>query len=518
MCGGRGGGSLGPMLHSIPFSRIRPTRILLPALAALAVLPAAAGAATIGYEGDALVLRAAPGEANDITLSGEDAPRLSISDGTTYTFPADRCEQSDPQYAIRCDLPASATVRLELGDGDDRLVVNHTVPKGLVVVADGGAGRDDLKAIDDAARNTFSGGDGDDVLRSEGGGDTLRGGAGNDQLLGNGGADVLEGGDGSDKLTGDACGTPAADVLDGGAGYDTLTDWGDCGPGSDRRPVTVTVDGVADDGRPGEGDDVRDLDHLQLYVPATVIGGDGAEAVEVWAPGDTGSSRIEGRGGADDLRSGNGAEVLDGGAGNDRVEGGYGHDTLTGGPGRDELHGDSTAAQCGGNGQSCTLPFGNDVIQARDGEVDEVDCGPGEDRVVADATDVVASDCETVERSGGATGGGTGGGGPAGGGTPDGGAGPATAAMRVTAPGRLQRALRDGLVVRLTGARRGALTVTARLGRKTVAVGRVTVGSGGTATARVRFTPAARRALAKRRSVRLTVKAGALSRSITIKR
>lgn len=492
-------------------------RILVPTLAALALVPATAHAGSITYDGDTLVVRAASGEANDVTLSGENAPRLSISDGHAYSFPADRCAQDDPQYAIRCDV--LGTVRVELGDGDDRLVVNHTAPAGLVVRADGGAGRDELKAIDANARNTFEGGDGDDVLRSEGGDDTLRGGAGDDQLLGNGGADVLEGGDGADRLTGDACGTPAADVLDGGAGTDTLTDWGDCGPGSDRRPVTVTVNGVADDGRPGEGDDVRDLDRLQLFVPATVIGGDGAETVEIYAPGDTGPSTIEGRGGADDLRAGNGGETIDGGAGNDRVEGGFGHDTLTGGPGRDEIHGDSTAAQCGGNGQSCVLPFGNDVVQARDGEVDQIDCGAGQDRVVADAADVVAADCETVERPGGTAGGTAGGGAGPGSGTGGVvGVAPGTPKMTIKVPGRLRLTLRDGLVVKLTGARRGALTVTARLGRKVVATGRVNVGGGGTATARVRFSRAARRSLARRGSVRLTVKAGSLSRSITIKR
>ena len=168
-------------------------------------------------------------------------------------------------------------------------------------------------------------------------------------------------------------------MLDGGAGYDTLTDWGDCGPDSDRRPVTVSLNGVADDGRPGEGDDVRDLDVLRLFVPATVIGDDGVQAVEIYAAADREPSTIEGRGGADDLRAGSGRETIDGGAGDDRIEGGFNHDVLTGGPGRDTIYGDSTAGNCGGYGQSCTIPFGNDVINARDGAADQIDCGPGED-------------------------------------------------------------------------------------------------------------------------------------------
>ena len=43
--------------------------------------------------------------------------------------------------------------------------------------------------------------------------------------------------------------------------------------------------------------------------------------------------------------------------------------------------------------QSCTTPFGNDVIEARDGEQDTIDCGVGEDRAVVDAVDVVAANC-----------------------------------------------------------------------------------------------------------------------------
>jgi hypothetical protein len=282
--------------------------------------------------------------------------------------------------------------------------------------------------------------------------------------------------------------------------------------------VTVTVNGVADDGRPGKGDDVRDLDALSLFVPATVVGGEGDELLEVHAPADSAGSTIDGRGGADTIRTGASRDVLTGGAGPDRVEGGFGNDTVTGGPGRDELFGDSTAAQCGGGGQSCTLPFGNDTIEARDGEVDQVDCGVGTDKAVVDAVDVVADNCETVDRPGAAGPKAT----PAAGGAAGKPAAPgkATAGPRMTikAPGRLRLTLRDGLVVRLTGVEPGAVTVQARLGRKLVAVGRVNVGKGGTATARVRFTRPARRALARRKVLRLTVRAGALSRRFVVKR
>ena len=42
--------------------------------------------------------------------------------------------------------------------------------------------------------------------------------------------------------------------------------------------------------------------------------------------------------------------------------------------------------------------FGNDVIVARDGQVDRITCGAGRDRVVADGSDIVGDDCEVVRR------------------------------------------------------------------------------------------------------------------------
>ena len=470
-------------------------RLLLAALAALVVVPATASAGTITYSGGTLTITAADGEENDLTLGGEEDGRVSISDATISSFPDDRCFQLDPQYAIHCLVPERIVA--EVGDMRDRVTVNHMVPGNPQVEIRGGDGDDDLKAIDGNTRLTLDGGSGKDVLRSEGGGDVLLGGPDRDELIGGAGADHLEGGDGDDTLTGDVCETPAPDVLDGGAGFDTLTDWGDCGPATDRRPLTVTVNGVADDGRPGEGDDVRDLDALLLYVPATVVGTDGANAVEIHTAGDREPSSVEGRGGPDDLRGGDGRETLDGGAGDDRIEGGFNHDVLTGGPGQDVIHGDQTSGNCGGYGQDCTIPFGNDTIHARDGEADQIDCGAGTDTAIVDAKDTVADDCEDVQRSGGGD---------------DGGAGVAVSTRS------LKTALRKGLVVRLTGFAPGAVSVQARAGRRVVATARATVGADGAATARLRFTKQARRSLARKRSVRLAVRAGAARTTVTVKR
>jgi Ca2+-binding RTX toxin-like protein len=474
-------------------------RTIVLAVAALALTPAAASAGTIAYQGDMLVLTGAPGEVNGVTFGGEEAGRLSISDSTSYSFPGDRCTQLDAAYPIQCDIPAG--VRADLGDGDDFVVVDHMVQGNPAVEVLGGGGNDNLKAIDGNTRLTLDGGAGADVLRSEGGNDVLRGGPDGDELIGGAGSDVLEGGDGADKLTGDACEAPGADVLDGGAGFDTLTDWGDCGPDSDRRPVTVTVNGAADDGRPGEGDDVRDLDALRLFVPATVIGSDGDESVEIYAAADREPSSIQGRGGSDDLRSGSGRETIDGGAGDDRIEGGFNHDVLTGGPGKDAIYGDSTSGNCGGNGQSCTIPFGNDTIDARDGEADQVDCGPGEDKATVDAADTVAANCESVSREGV---------------QPDG--AESAMSLRIGKPGRLRALLRKGLVVRLAGFPPGTTRISAHAGGRLAATRRVEIGQNATATARLRFTGKARRRLSRRRSVTLVVRAGSIKKTVTVKR
>ena len=78
-----------------------------------------------------------------------------------------------------------------------------------------------------------------------------------------------------------------------------------------------------------------------------------------------------------------GKDRVNGGAGNDRIFGSTGGDRLTGGSGRDRISGGKD----------------DDVIYARDGQRDSISCGTGKpDRVIADASDRVAGDCENVSR------------------------------------------------------------------------------------------------------------------------
>jgi Ca2+-binding RTX toxin-like protein len=74
---------------------------------------------------------------------------------------------------------------------------------------------------------------------------------------------------------------------------------------------------------------------------------------------------------ADELHGDAGVDILDGSDGNDVLRGGLGGDNLTGGRGRDDLDGGA----------------GGDTLRARDGVVDVVDCGTGDDTIDVDPGD-----------------------------------------------------------------------------------------------------------------------------------
>jgi RTX calcium-binding nonapeptide repeat (4 copies)/WD40-like Beta Propeller Repeat len=76
--------------------------------------------------------------------------------------------------------------------------------------------------------------------------------------------------------------------------------------------------------------------------------------------------------------------------GADRILGRKGNDRLDGGPGRDVIYGGPDRDRISGGGE-------NDVIYARDGQRDEIDCGLGRDVAFVDRKDSVA-DCEKVHR------------------------------------------------------------------------------------------------------------------------
>ncbi|KAA0268340.1 MAG: hypothetical protein EDQ89_11280 [Acidobacteria bacterium] len=123
-----------------------------------------------------------------------------------------------------------------------------------------------------------------------------------------------------------------------------------------------------------------------------IVGTDRGETLT----GTRGPDRIMGRGGEDRIVAGARGDTVFGGRGHDVVRGGRGGDELVGGPdgataiggsGRDGFNMRSGVAVAGG---------GRDVIRARDGRPDEINCGRGEDVAYVDRVEDGVYDCERV--------------------------------------------------------------------------------------------------------------------------
>ncbi len=198
---------------------------------------------------------------------------------------------------VRRDSPALTSqqrlkisgVLIDAKGGDDTVITRTTVP----LFAFGGEGQDVLHS--QVGGNTLLyGGNGQDTLIGSPQDDFLYGEEGNDTLFGHGGADRLEGG-------------PGHNWMSGGSGRDTI------------------------DASEGYGDELygdENVDELIGSIYADVLSGG------------EGSDNISGRSGNDILLGDSGEDTLDGGAGNDQLFGGSENDTLHGGDGNDELFGE----------------------------------------------------------------------------------------------------------------------------------------------------------------------------------
>jgi Ca2+-binding RTX toxin-like protein len=163
------------------------------------------------------------------------------------------------------------------------------------------------------ARNNIVGGNGNDTLDGDDGGNKLFGGAGNDTLNGDGGSDRLNGG-------------PGADTMAGGTGNDVyrVDNVGD-----------RTIEAV------GEGTDT-----VLARIGYTLGAGQAVERLRADAGmtgltlgGNAFNNNIQGGDGNDTLTGGDGIDKLGGGGGDDTLSGGNGNDKLTGGIGNDKLTG-----------------------------------------------------------------------------------------------------------------------------------------------------------------------------------
>ncbi len=186
-----------------------------------------------------------------------------------------------------------------------------------------------------------------DTLSGGGGTDRIDGGLGDDALFGNGGNDQFFMGSVAD----------GADRIVGGTGFDAIFYH------QRTRPVTVNLSGGgADDGEAGERDEITEVE-----------GANGGSAGDILKapPGSNFAVDFRGNAGNDTITGTN----FDGPccSSDDRLEGGPGRDTIT-------------------------ALAGDDVVIARDGEADSVNCGNGFDGITADtsAPSDLMTGCENV--------------------------------------------------------------------------------------------------------------------------
>src|SRR5215213_8251536 len=190
-----------------------PTRILVPPLAVLVAVVAAAPAdATLRVRSDGAGLLvqdkngiADRAEISTTTLDGRTAYRIrNLNENDIFKFDRQEgCQRVDDTTSA-CQRSGSA-INILLGEGSDRFDMRNA-PIGQASVSTGG---------------------GFDIVRGHAGRDHLDGAGGSDDLFGEGGNDSLDGGIGAERMEGDAGddtlnGDDGADTLDGGLGQDTL--------------------------------------------------------------------------------------------------------------------------------------------------------------------------------------------------------------------------------------------------------------------------------------------------------
>lgn len=521
--GGLGVGEMGEMSGVVPdgktpphaqiggMHRLRTTLLLASATTAAALIGTGtpASAATVSRAADgALVLTAADGEKNRVGVQStyDDPTKFVFYDsmaGTGTAIP-DGCTRDDPTNLTSMTCANPPAIRVELGDHDDEGYISSDVK--VPVTFFGGPGNDGLGG--NAQPQTMYGGPGNDVLEGYEGDDALLGEDGADKVNGGAGSDRVDGGTGDDLVSGDGSEGQWTDLIDGGPGTDRIEiDFSDRSYDYVQPALNVTLGGGADDGRPGENDELRSVEKLIFNIPGTYTGTDADETLEMHQI--LGSVKLDGRGGNDKLVGADGPDILDGGTGDDDLDAGFGDDVITPGPGRDSVSADRRGGDCGP--YWCKYPYGNDTVNAADGEVDSIDCGAGTDKVVADPADVVAPNCETVERKGGIT--------PVDHGPQKPGdettQGPKLTAKAVSP----SAAARKGLKITITGLSAGQkVKLTAKQGKKIVAKGSGKATKSGNATVVLKFSKAGKRALAGKKRVTLQVSGAGAPTSVELKK
>src|SRR4051812_25541811 len=132
------------------------------------------------------------------------------------------------------------------------------------------------------------------------------------------------------------------------------------------------------------------------FAGSAMAAGNGGSSGDDNLKGSNRADTMQMRGGDDVANGGAGDDRMFGGAGDDRLNGGVGDDRMNGGAGDDVLTDDRGTDRFSGGA-------GDDRITARDRRGrnharDIVDCGGGDDTVIADSDDIVRSNCEHVTR------------------------------------------------------------------------------------------------------------------------
>jgi hypothetical protein len=305
------------------------------------------------YVGDGIYFQAVPGEANDVTMVQE-GNVVTVTDRVPLE-PGPACGALSA-FQVRCTLNASLSVLLDarLGDGDDALRVAGVDAFSARLL--GGPGADHLVGLANG-ETRFSGGPGNDVMEGGTGGDTF-----------------IEDAErnGSDTMLGGPPGTLPAVLSDDAVDY-----------GLRRHPVRVSLNGARDDGERGERDQIgTDVERVVAGSAPDLMLGNALANQFVGGPG---RDLLRGGAGDDHLvgdeyvaRPKREGDVIRGGAGDDRIEGGLGADRISGGPGHDAI----------------VAGPGADRLRTGDGVLDAVLCGTARDRVLPDASDFLAFDCE----------------------------------------------------------------------------------------------------------------------------
>ena len=203
----------------------------------------------------------------------------------------------------------------------------------------------------------------DDQLTGTPGPDQIYAEAGNDAIFGLGANDYLEGGPGGDAVAGGE----GDDLAIGGTGNDV-----------------VALGGGADVAYAGSGAD-------------EVTGGLGRDTIF----GQVGDDRLSGGPGNDLIYAGTGLDRVEGGPGNDFVaadayavvDTGAGRDRILLRPGEPGSEGGPPIVGQAMPAFPVVAGSGRDIIDARDGAVNRIDCGQGGDKVFAEPGDILLG-CE----------------------------------------------------------------------------------------------------------------------------